>query len=86
VFEGLENVVVWESKQPNDARRLGKCRAWGIKAAEWCPKACEIWRLGNQSGRMVLEGSRNVEVGESKRLNSARRLGKCRGWEIKAAE
>jgi phage tail tape-measure protein len=86
VLEGSENIAVGESKRPNDARRLGKCRGWGIQAAEWCSKARKISRLGNPSGRMMLEGLENVVVGESKRPNSARRLGKYRGWGIKAAE
>jgi hypothetical protein len=86
VHEGSENVEVGESKRPNGARRLGKCRGWRIKATEWCSKAWEIWRLGNQNIRIVLEGLENVVVGESKRPNSARRLRKCRCWGIKAAE
>jgi hypothetical protein len=71
VLEGSENVAVRESKWPNGARRLGKCRGWGIQAAEWCSKARKMSRLGNQSGRMMLEGLENVVVGESKRPNGA---------------
>jgi hypothetical protein len=35
VLERLENVVVGESKQPNDTRRLAKYGGRGTKDTEW---------------------------------------------------